>query len=251
MAKKISVEITVPVYNEEEELEKNITSLNTYLAKECKAYDYIITIADNASTDTTPVIGKRLAQQDNNIHYKRFEEKGRGRAVKAVWGSSKADICAYMDIDLSTDLHHFVPVISALTKGYDISIGSRLLSHSRVIERSLKREFISRVYNVLIKALFQTKFSDAQCGFKAIRKDVANELIPYVEDNEWFMDTELLIIAEKTGHRIYEEPVVWHDNPGSTVRVLPTALGDLRGLMRLWLKRPWRHIPLHDINRRN
>lgn len=235
------VEIVIPVYNEEEELRENVLKLREFLAENAD-FDWKITIADNASTDNTAKIGKELAKKHNRINYMRLKEKGRGRAVKKVWIGSRADILAYMDIDLSTDLKHFPNLVKALINGSDIAIGSRLLSLSYVDERSFKREFISQAYNILIKLLFFTKFSDAQCGFKAITKKAAHELIPFIKDNGWFMDTELLIIAEKAGYKIYEEPVYWVDNPGSTVRILPTAWGDFKGLVRLFITRPWRQM---------
>lgn len=236
-----SVDIVIPVYNEENELKENTLKLYNFLNKKAD-FDWQITIADNASMDRTPIIGKELAKKNKEIIYIRVEQKGRGRAIKRVWSTSETDILAYMDIDLSTDLIHLPNLVAALRKGYDIAIGSRLLRRSRVENRSLKREFISRSYNFLVKLLFQTKFSDAQCGFKAITRETAKKLLPFIYDNEWFMDSELLIIAEKAGLRIHEEPVKWVDNPGSTVRVLPTALGDLKGLIRLFVRRPWKMV---------
>jgi glycosyltransferase involved in cell wall biosynthesis len=242
MSKKRSVEITVPVYNEEKELESNIVKLFSFCKEHLSLYDFTITIADNASTDGTSLIGQNLSRHCPDIKYIRFSEKGRGRAVKSAWIRSGKDICAYMDIDLSTNLRHLLPLLDSLAQGdFDIAIGSRLLRNSKVIERSIKRELISRMYNILIKIFFQTRFSDAQCGFKAVTQKVVTELIPRIDDNEWFMDSELLIIGEKMGYRIYEEPVEWNDNPGSTVRVLPTALGDMKGLIKLFIKRPWSH----------
>lgn len=248
MNKKSSVEITIPVYNEEEELAKSVDKLLVYCEANLNEYEFSITIADNASIDSTPEIGKKLIEKSKKIRYKRFWEKGRGRAVKTIWQSSHADIQVYMDVDLSTNLKHLLPLIRSLENGsYDIAIGSRLLPGSRVIERSVKREFISRMYNLLIKFFFMTRFSDAQCGFKAITSKTARALLPHIQDNEWFMDTELLVVGEKLGYKIYEEAVEWHDNPGSTVRVLPTAMGDMRGLLRLFIKRPWRKLrTVHD-----
>ena len=247
MTKKLSVEITMPVYNEEAELEKHITKLHRFCTKNLNEYDWHITIADNNSIDNTNTIGKKLETAYNGINIFRLPEKGRGRAVKAVWVKSNADICCYMDIDLSTNLSHIPQLISSVKNGSDITIGSRLRSRSKVINRSFKRELISRSYNLLIKVLFQTKFSDAQCGFKAVNRKVVHNLIPIIQDNEWFTDSELLIIGEKAGYIISEIPVVWQDDPGSTVRVLPTALGDLKGLYRLFITRPWRKISsLHE-----
>lgn len=176
------------------------------------------------------------------VSFIHLPKKGRGGAVKKVWWESKADILSYMDVDLSTDLKHFPSLIESLISGFDIAIGSRLLPKSRVYDRPLKREVISRAYNILIQILFQTRVSDAQCGFKAVTKKVVKELLPYIENNGWFMDSELLIVAEKAGYKIYEEPITWRDNPGSTVRVLRTAWEDIRGLWCLFWKRPWRKI---------
>lgn len=243
---KLKVEVVLPVYNEEEELEEHTLRLRDFLKRALNDFSWRITIADNASTDKTLEIGKCLTTNNPEISFLRLEEKGRGRAVKTAWRESDADILAYMDIDLSTDLKHFPPLVKSLTEGYDIAIGSRLLSQSVVKGRTFKREIISRTYNLLIKILFWTKFSDAQCGFKAVTKKVVRNLIPNVQDNEWFFDTELLILGGKSGLKIYEEPVTWIDNPGSTVRVLGTMKGDLKGLWRLFWQRPWRKIELED-----
>lgn len=244
--KKLKVEIVLPVYNEEAELEEHTLRLRDFLRRGLSDFDWQITIADNASTDKTLEIAQSLARQYPEINFFHLDEKGRGRAVKKVWTESEVDILAYMDIDLSTDLKHFPPLVKSLTEGYDIAIGSRLLSQAVVKGRTFKREIISRVYNFLIKILFWTKFSDAQCGFKAVTKRVVEELVPKIEDNEWFFDSELLIIGEKSGCEIYEEPVTWVDNPGSTVRVLGTMKGDLKGLWRLFWQRPWKRIKLED-----
>lgn len=238
--KKLKVEIVLPVYNEENELEEHTLRLRDFLKRALTDFSWRITIADNASNDKTPKIGQSLSRKYPEIHFLRLEEKGRGRAVKRAWGDGDADVAAYMDIDLSTDLKHFPPLIKSLTNGYDIAIGSRLLSKSVVKGRTLKREIISRCYNLLIRFLFLVKFSDAQCGFKAVNKRVIQNLIPKIIDNEWFFDSELLITGEKSGYKIYEEPVTWVDNPGSTVRVLGTIRGDLKGLWRLFRTRPWR-----------
>lgn len=247
MGEKLKLEVVIPVYNEEEELEENTLKLRDFLKKNLAEFEWRITIADNASTDKTPVIGKKLAQKYERISYFYLPQKGRGRAVKKAWKDSVADFCAYMDIDLSTDLSHFPHLIKALTKDWDIAIGSRLLPGSKVFGRTLKREVISRAYNLLIKILFWTHFSDAQCGFKAVTRKVIRELLPKIQDNEWFFDSELLIVGEKSDYKIYEEPVTWTDNPGSTVRVLGTVTGDLKGLLRLFFTRPWKKTKYEKI----
>ena len=231
--------IVVPVYNEEKELGENILKLKSFL-EQLKDLEWQIVIADNASVDKTPEIARKLAGENKQISFFRLEEKGRGRAVKKAWQSYEADVFAYMDVDLSTDIRHLPSLVKAINDGFDIAIGSRLLSGSQVIGRTIKRTILSRGYNFLIKILFGTHFSDAQCGFKAVNRRVVRELLLKILDNEWFFDSELLIVGEKSGFKIYEEPVTWRDNPGSTVRVLKTVTGDLKGLLRLFLSRPWR-----------
>ncbi|WP_427006592.1 glycosyltransferase [Pseudarthrobacter sp. H2] len=228
----LALEIVVPVFNEQKVLENSIRTLENYLVQEMPA-TWQITIADNASTDNTAVIATRLAAQLPNVVYRRLDVKGRGFALRDAWGASTAKVLAYLDVDLSTDLAALPPLVAPLLSGHsDISIGTRLGQSSRV-SRGPRREFISRSYNYLLKRTMQVKFSDAQCGFKAIRADVAKRLLPHVEDNGWFFDTELLIIAERSGLRIHEIPVDWVDDPDSRVNIRQTALDDLRGLVRV------------------
>ncbi len=240
--KKPSVNIVIPVYNEEKELAASVGTLREFLRDHLPDFSWRITIADNASKDKTLAIAKELSKKYAEVSFVHLPQKGRGRAVKHAWSLDRADIEAYMDVDLSTDLAHLPPLVRALTRGYDIAIGTRNAWGSRVYGRSTLRTFTSKMYIMLIKLVFWVHFSDAQCGFKAATRRVINDIIPYVADNEWFFDTELLVISEKLGYRIYEEPVTWIDNPGSTVRVMKTAQGDLAGLWRLFTTRPWKGV---------
>jgi glycosyltransferase involved in cell wall biosynthesis len=240
--KKLTLNVVIPVYNEEKELEASALTLASYCQKHLTDFLWTITIVDNASTDSTYQIAKDLGKKNPNIQAIHLSMKGRGRAVKYVWQKNIADINAYMDVDLSTDLKHFPPLVRSLTRGYDLAIGSRNAWGARVYGRSPLRTFTSKMYIALIKMFFWVHFSDAQCGFKAVSRRVVEEMIPHIQDNEWFFDTELLVISEKSGLRIYEEPVTWIDNPGSTVRVMKTAQGDLEGLWRLFITRPWQKL---------
>ena len=234
--RQVSVEVVVPVYNEEATLPRNIPMLCDYLATYFP-YRWSVTIVDNASTDRTPAVAQRLAAGDPRVSVLRLEEKGRGRALKAAWAASEADVVAYMDVDLSTNLWSFLPLVAPLTTGHsDVAIGSRLLKGATVTRR-WKREAISRCYNLLIKLLFRNGFSDAQCGFKAMQRGAARELLPKVEDNGWFFDTELLLLAEERGLRISEVPVDWIEDLDSRVEIVPTALEDVRGLLRVRARR--------------
>lgn len=237
---KRTVEITIPVYNEEKELTRNIDILSNFCEKNLNNYNWHITIADNASKDNTAVIAATIAKKNPKISLFKIEQKGRGGAVKRAWSQSKSDFCVYMDLDLSTDLKHLPNLLKALESGYDIAVGSRLAKGAIVEGRTFLRELTSRTLNVFfVKIPFNTHFTDAQCGFKAVTKKVVDDLIPKIIDNDWFFDGELLIVGERSGCKIYEEPVHWVDNPGSTVRLVSTIWGDLKVIWRLLITRPW------------
>ena len=226
------LDVVIPVYNEEKDLQPCVLRLHEHL-KRTFPYAFRITIADNASTDTTPLVSQRLEAEISEVKAFRLEQKGRGRALRTVWSASDAPILAYMDVDLSTDLNALLPLVAPLISGHsDLAIGTRLARSSRVV-RGPKREFISRCYNLILRGALSAKFSDAQCGFKAIRADVAQALLPLVEDTGWFFDTELLVLAERTGLRIHEVPVDWVDDPDSRVDIIATAAADLKGVGRL------------------
>lgn len=227
-----SVDIVVPVYNEEQILESSVARLVAHL-DESFPFEWRVVVADNASTDDTARIATGLAEADPRIHFLRLEEKGRGRALRAAWSASDADVVAYTDVDLSSGLTGLLPLVAPLVTGHsDLAVGSRLSSGS-VVARGPKRELISRCYNLLLRLVFAVRFRDAQCGFKAMRTDVARVLLPAVEDDAWFFDTELLLIAEYNGLRVHEVPVDWVDDPDSRVDVRSTALEDLRGVRRM------------------
>jgi len=226
------INVTIPVYNEEKQLAHSVRRLWNHLVEHCR-FSFEIVIADNGSTDGTPEAARRLAAELHCVRCYFLRQKGRGRALKAAWTSSRADVLSYMDVDLSTDLAAFPPLVEAvLSEGFDLAAGSRLLKPAWTT-RGLKRETISRGYNALIRLLFQRGFSDAQCGFKAISQTAAAALLPMVQDNAWFFDTELLLLAESQGYRIFDLPVRWKDDPESTVRLIPTIMEDLKGLARM------------------
>src|SRR4051812_20857354 len=226
------VEIVVPVYDEAAGVEHSIRRLHRFLL-DGFPFSWRIVIADNASTDATPEIARRLARQLPAVGYLRLEAKGRGRALRAAWSTSPAPVVAYMDVDLSTDLRGLLPLVAPLLSGHsDLAIGTRLAYGSRVV-RGPKRELVSRSYNRLLHTVLRAKFSDAQCGFKAVRREVLDALLPDVRDEGWFFDTELLVLAQRRGLRIHEVPVDWVDDPDSRVHIVSTAVTDLRGVARL------------------
>jgi putative flippase GtrA len=227
-----TVEVVIPVHDEERDLGPSVRRLHAFLAGSFP-FGFRITIADNASTDGTWLLARRLARELDHVRAMRLAAKGRGRALRTAWGASDAAVLAYMDVDLSTGLEALLPLVAPLVSGHsDLAIGTRLRRGARVV-RGPRRELISRCYNLLLHATLGTRFSDAQCGFKAIRADAARALLPLVRDGEWFFDTELLVLAERAGLRIHEVPVDWVDDPDSRVDLVATALADLRGVARL------------------
>ena len=232
-----AVDIVVPVYNEEQSLPRSIRRLHLFLRSNMP-FAWRIVIADNASVDRTLAVADELAEELPGVEVLHVSEKGRGRALRTAWSESAADVVCYMDVDLSTGLNALLPLVAPLVSGHsDVAIGTRLARSSRVV-RGHKREVISRSYNRLLHVALGARFSDAQCGFKALRSDVARELLPEVRDQGWFFDTELLILAQRRRLRIHEVPVDWIDDPDSRVDIVSTARDDLRGVARLALELP-------------
>jgi glycosyltransferase involved in cell wall biosynthesis len=226
------IDIVIPVYNEERDLGPSVRRLHDYLASDFP-FPAVITIADNASRDGTLAVAQGLANELTRVRVVHLDKKGRGRALRAAWLQSDAPVVAYMDVDLSTDLKALLPLVAPLLSGHsDLAIGSRLARGSRV-KRGLKREFISRCYMLVLRLSLGAHFTDAQCGFKAVRTSVAKQLLPQVKDEAWFFDTELLILAQRAGLRVHEVPVDWTDDPDSRVAILRTSIEDLRGVVRL------------------
>jgi glycosyltransferase involved in cell wall biosynthesis len=226
------VDVAVPVHDEERDLERSVRRLHDHLMRRFP-FPARITIVDNASTDRTWSIARRLHDEVPEVRAMRLDRKGRGLALRTAWSQSDSPVLAYMDVDLSTGLEALLPLVAPLLSGHsDVSIGSRLAPGARVV-RGRRREVISRSYNLLLHTALRTRFRDAQCGFKAISAQAARALLPRVSDESWFFDTELLVLAQRMGMRIHEVPVDWVDDPDSRVDIVPTALDDLRGVWRL------------------
>src|SRR6476660_9346589 len=240
------LDVVVPVYNEQAALADSVHRLHRHL-RENFPFQARITIADNASVDDTPRIAAELAAGLTDVRVVRLEQKGRGRALHTVWSTSDAPVLAYMDVDLSTDHAALAPLVAPLISGHsDLAIGTRLGRGARVV-RGPKREIISRCYNLILKSTLAAGFSDAQCGFKAIRGDVAERLLPHVADTGWFFDTELLVLAERSGLRIHEVPVDWVDDPDSRVDIVKTAKADLAGIARLLRALATGRVPVAEL----
>ncbi|MBM3956559.1 MAG: glycosyltransferase family 2 protein [Gemmatimonadetes bacterium] len=230
-----TVDVVIPVLNEERALPGSVAKLRAFLDAQ-SGRDWRIVVADNGSTDATPEVARDLARSIPCVSVTRLEERGRGRALKKAWLESDAEVCCYMDVDLSTRLDALPPLVSAVAEeGYDVAIGSRLLPGSEVVGRTLKREITSRGYSLLFRSMFRTVFRDAQCGFKAVRTEAARAVLPLVKDTGWFFDTEFLIVAQRSGYRIREIPVHWEDDPDTRVKIVSTAWRDVKGLLRLRL----------------
>ncbi len=231
MTPPAAVDIVVPVYNEAHVLAASVRAIVEYLARACP-FDWRVTIADNGSADETPAVARDLARRDPRIRSLRIEARGRGIALKHAWSTSDAEIHVYMDADLSTGLDALGPLLAQVAEGYDIAVGSRHLPRA-ALTRGLRRDVLSRAYNLLLRLVFRTARTDAQCGFKAVSHRVVTDLVPLVQSDGWFFDTELLLLAERAGYRIAEVPVRWVEDRDSRVRILHTVAEYLREVWRL------------------
>jgi glycosyltransferase involved in cell wall biosynthesis len=228
----IGVDVVIPVLNEAHVLERSVTRVHNFLSRRIP-YRWRIVIAENGSTDGTADVARKLCDRFERVELLVIGKRGRGRALRAAWMRGDADILCYTDVDLSTELDAFPRLFAALIHGrYDLAVGSRLARGARTT-RSLKRDIISRAYNLILRLALDVQFSDAQTGFKAITRDVVRDVMPIVEDDGWFLDTELLVLSEKMGYRIADIPVRWIEDDDSRVRILQTAWADLKGVNRL------------------
>ena len=231
-----TLDIVLPVYNESKILKKSVKKLYNFLTNKI-SINWRLVIAENGSSDSTLEIAKSLSNEYSNITVRSYPKPGRGGVIKDCWSTSNADLVCYMDIDLSTDLEALITSLEYLNSNdFDVVIGSRLLDASKVYGRSLKRDLLSRSYSMIFRVILGTKFKDAQCGFKAVSRKAAENLVPLVEDNAWFFDTELLLLAGKAGYAIKEIPVHWEDDPDTRVKIISTAWEDIKGLLRLRLR---------------
>ena len=226
------LEIVIPVHNEAQQLAASVIALRSYLDRQFPLTT-VVTVVDNASTDDSWTIATGLAASLRGVQALRLGQRGRGRALRAAWAESHSPVVAYMDVDLATGLEALLPLVAPLLTGHsDVAIGTRLAPGAQVV-RGARREIISRAYNLVLKTALANACSDAQCGFKALRREVVDVLLPLVDDEAWFFDTELLITAQRLGLRIHEVPVDWVDDLDSRVAVARTAWLDLCGVARM------------------
>ena len=232
MNPNLKVDVVIPVLNEAHVLDKSVRTVRQFLGENlpCK---WRVVVVDNGSTDGTDQVARKLVAEFADVGFLQLEQRGRGRALRHAWMQSTADVVGYMDVDLSTELAAVPRAVRAVTEeGYDIAIGSRLMRESQT-RRSFKREFISQAYNVMIKAVLWTTFSDAQCGFKFVTREVVERIVPQIKDQSWFFDTEMLVLAEKQGYRTKDLPVIWIEDDDSRVKIVQTAWDDIKGVFRL------------------
>lgn len=234
------VDVVIPVLNEAHVLQQSVQTVRKFLTAHLPCR-WRVVVVDNGSSDGTDAIARQLSHQYTDVRFVHLPQRGRGRALRHAWTQSDADIMCYTDVDLSTELAALPKMVQAIAAdGFDLATGSRLLPQSKTT-RSPKREFISRCYNLFVKGVLWTSFSDAQCGFKAISRTACADLVPSVQDQGWFFDTELLTLAEKRGYRIADLPVRWIEDDDSRVKIVKTAWDDIKGVCRvrwtLWRER--------------
>lgn len=236
----MTFEVTIPVLNEEETLAKQVRVLHNFLSRNFPDKNqWSIVIADNGSTDRTPEIALGLGEELPEIRLVKVPEKGVGLALKTSWSASRADMVGYMDLDLATDLQHFVQAYNAIaSEGFDLVYGSRLHPRSKVIGRTLKREITSRVFNWILKIYLGTRFSDGMCGFKWLKREHVKPLMEGgAVSNGWFFSTELLTIAEWKGLKMCELPVKWTDDAANSKVNIPRLAKQYLNAMAILKKR--------------
>ena len=231
----MTINIVIPVLNEERSLrsgvEKTIYFLETTEIKD----KYRITIADNGSTDSTEAIAKDLCTEYNCVNYLRLADRGVGLAFREAIKCNKENVIGYMDVDLATDIRHLKQIYRLFSENKaDIAVGSRLLPKSKVYNRTLLREFTSRTLNLILKIFLGVHFSDAMCGFKFYKKEIAEHLVEISSDNKgWFFCAEMMIRAEWDNISIKEIPVLWHDDPNSKVKVGKLSIDYMSEIFKL------------------
>ncbi len=226
-----NVTIVLPVYNEEDKLERNTLKLLEFCKKNIR-HPFEIVIADNNSKDKTREIAEKLSKKHKQINYLYINRKGRGIALKTAWKEYKADVNIYMDIDLATDLSALPRLIDEVVKGNNVVVGSRYLRNSK-IKRTPFRMLISKVYNLMVRAMFKTRIKDMQCGFKAVDKKTVDNVIPRTEDTQFFFDTELILTAEAMHYKVKEIPVKWKEGKDTKVDFVRTITNYIKSLIKL------------------
>jgi glycosyltransferase involved in cell wall biosynthesis len=227
-----TLDVVIPVLNEAHVLEKSVLTVRAFLTENVQ-HRWRVVVVDNGSTDGTDRVAHSLVERFADVAFLHLHERGRGRALRHAWTTSPADVVCYMDVDLSTELAALPKLVDGiLFDGYDVGTGSRLMRESRTT-RSFKRELISRTYNLMVRTVLRTTFSDAQCGFKAVSRRAVDAIVPHIADQSWFFDTELLTLAEKWGFRILDVPVLWVEDDDSRVKIVKTAWDDIKGICRV------------------
>ena len=237
----MTFEVTIPVLNEADTLVRQVETLHAFLDEHFPDPDqWRIVIADNGSMDDTRELAQDLSRDYDRIGWVSVPRRGVGLALKTSWGQSQADIVGYMDLDLATDLPHFLEAYQAIAVAqYDLVYGTRLHPRSRVIGRPFKREVASRVFNFILKAYLGARFSDGMCGFKFLRRAILPDLLAGgARSDGWFFSTELLTVAEWQNRKLFELPVRWTDDVSSSrVEILPLARQYLRAMAELRRRR--------------
>lgn len=239
--RKPTVDIMIPVLNEAHVLEQSVNTLRAFCAQNLP-YQWRVVVVDNGSTDGTREVAQRLMQQfPTEVGLVTLDVRGRGRALRKAWGESTADVCAYMDVDLSTELEALRKIVDPILAGQaDVATGSRLHKGRSQVTRSLKRYVLSKTYNIMVRQILHTRVRDHQCGFKAASRRVIQHVVPQIKDQTWFFDTELLVLSEKQGYKLAEVPVRWLEDPDSRVKIAKTAFDDIKGILRVrWLLWQW------------
>ncbi|MFA5048005.1 MAG: glycosyltransferase [Patescibacteria group bacterium] len=228
--------VVLPVYNEEIILAENTKRTAEFMRASFPTKNFKIVIADNNSSDRTGEIGRKLAEELPEVEYFFLNRQGKGLAWRQAFQKYQVDIYIVMDSDLAVELEAVKRLVETINDGYDLVVGSRFLKQSKLV-RSVWRDFVSRTYRFLARKILRTKVSDFQCGFKAINNQVRDRVLPLTKDDGFFLDTEIIVWAEKLGFKVKEIPVDWSEfrntKRKSTVKVWETTVRYLSQIKQL------------------
>ena len=221
--------IIIPCYNEEKDIKRKVLDFTVPFLKE-NNIDYELILVNDGSKDNT----KEVISSIPNVIAAGYDvNRGKGGAVQEGIRRASGDFILFMDADLSTDLKAFNDIIPLLDK-YDFVIGSRHCKGAVLpIKAPLKRRVMSLGCHWIVNMRFGFKYKDTQCGFKAIQRDIAKKIADKQIIMKFAFDVEYLYMAKLNNIPVYEMPVTWRDDRGSTVSPIKSSLKFFKDLSKI------------------
>lgn len=225
-----SLSLIIPAYNEKGRIETVVLNYANHFA------DQEIIVVCNGCIDNTAVIVSNLCAKYSNIKHLDFQEKlGKGGAITEGFKIARGDIIGFVDADESVEPQDVERMLGVLSHA-DGVIASRKLKESRILIRQpFKRRLASKMFNILVNAIFQLNFKDTQCGAKVFNKKAITSVLPKLKTRGFEFDVELLWRMKRLRFNVIEFPITWKHSQGSTFRLSNSWAMSISLLrMRLW-----------------